>query len=66
VPDSPNKVFIGGLPSYLNDDQVMELLKSFGELKAFNLVKEQGDPDRSKVRSLSRACASLPSSRESC
>jgi hypothetical protein len=63
VPDSPNKVFIGGLPSY---DQVMELLKSFGELKAFNLVKEQGDPDRSKVRSLSRACASLPSSRESC
>ncbi|SGY85161.1 BQ5605_C009g05742 [Microbotryum silenes-dioicae] len=42
VPDTPNKIFIGGLPSYLNDDQVMELLKSFGELRAFNLVKEAG------------------------
>lgn len=38
--DSPNKLFIGGLPTYLNDEQVMELLKSFGELKSFNLVKE--------------------------
>ncbi|RIB08577.1 hypothetical protein C2G38_1982616 [Gigaspora rosea] len=40
VPDSPNKIFIGGLPTYLNDEQVMELLKSFGELRAFNLVKD--------------------------
>ncbi|KAJ1566812.1 hypothetical protein HK405_008320 [Cladochytrium tenue] len=40
VPDSPFKLFIGGLPSYLNEDQVMELLKSFGELKAFNLVRD--------------------------
>ncbi|ORX48869.1 hypothetical protein DM01DRAFT_1326154 [Hesseltinella vesiculosa] len=40
VPDSPDKVFIGGLPTYLTDDQVKELLRSFGELKAFNLVKE--------------------------
>ncbi|EPQ56480.1 hypothetical protein GLOTRDRAFT_110820 [Gloeophyllum trabeum ATCC 11539] len=42
VPDSPNKVFVGGLPTYLNEEQVMELLKSFGELKAFNLVREGG------------------------
>ncbi|KAG0056377.1 U2 small nuclear RNA auxiliary factor 2 [Gryganskiella cystojenkinii] len=40
VPDSENKIFIGGLPLYLNDDQVIELLTAFGELKAFNLVKE--------------------------
>ncbi|ORX95423.1 hypothetical protein K493DRAFT_219234 [Basidiobolus meristosporus CBS 931.73] len=40
VPDSPNKIFIGGLPAYLNEEQVMELLKSFGELRAFNLVKD--------------------------
>ncbi|KAG2236550.1 hypothetical protein BDF21DRAFT_388996 [Thamnidium elegans] len=40
VPDTPNKIFIGGLPVYLNDDQVVELLKSFGELRAFNLVKD--------------------------
>jgi len=40
VPDSPNKIFIGGLPNYLNEEQVKELLTSFGPLKAFNLVKD--------------------------
>jgi hypothetical protein len=42
VADTPNKIYIGGLPTYLQDEQVMELLKSFGELKSFNLVKEGG------------------------
>lgn len=49
VPDTVNKIFVGGLPSYLTDDQVMELLKSFGELRSFNLVKE-GGTGASKVR----------------
>ncbi|KAL4694020.1 hypothetical protein H8959_013285 [Pygathrix nigripes] len=40
VPDSAHKLFIEGLPNYLNDDQVKELLTSFGTLKAFNLVKD--------------------------
>ena len=40
VPDSAHKLFIRGLPNYLNDDQVKELLTSFGLLKAFNLVKD--------------------------
>ncbi|VDK51597.1 unnamed protein product [Anisakis simplex] len=40
VADSPYKIFIGGLPSYLNADQVKELLSSFGQLKAFNLVTD--------------------------
>merc|ERR1711997_1105226 len=40
VPDSLQKVFVGGLPSYLNEEQVKELLTSFGQLKAFNLVKD--------------------------
>ncbi|XP_055841530.1 splicing factor U2AF 50 kDa subunit [Episyrphus balteatus] len=40
VPDSPHKIFIGGLPNYLNEDQVKELLLSFGQLRAFNLVKD--------------------------
>merc|ERR1719516_124405 len=40
VPDSEHKMFIGGLPNYLNEDQVKELLSSFGQLKAFNLVKD--------------------------
>ncbi|KAI6112621.1 hypothetical protein F5141DRAFT_1063023 [Pisolithus sp. B1] len=43
VPDSINKVFVGGLPTYLNEEQVQELLRSFGELKAFNLVRENGN-----------------------
>lgn len=40
VQDSPHKIFVGGLPNYLNEDQVKELLTSFGPLKAFNLVKD--------------------------
>ncbi|XP_002130386.2 splicing factor U2AF 50 kDa subunit [Ciona intestinalis] len=40
VQDSQHKMFIGGLPNYLNDDQVKELLTSFGPLRAFNLVKD--------------------------
>merc|ERR1719510_449813 len=40
VPDSPNKIFVGGIPNYLNEDQVRELLTSFGQLKSFNLVKD--------------------------
>ncbi|KAJ3262265.1 hypothetical protein HK103_002678 [Boothiomyces macroporosus] len=40
VADTMFKVFIGGLPTYVTDDQVMELLTPFGELKSFNLVKD--------------------------
>ncbi|KAI8806416.1 splicing factor U2AF 65 kDa subunit-like protein [Cladochytrium replicatum] len=40
VPDSPNKIYVGGLPPDLHEEQVMELLKAFGELRAFNLVKD--------------------------
>ncbi|XP_064406836.1 splicing factor U2AF 50 kDa subunit-like [Halichondria panicea] len=42
VQDGPWKVFCGGLPTYLSDDQVKELLSSFGDLRAFNLVKDSG------------------------
>ncbi|PVG03317.1 hypothetical protein CPB86DRAFT_772205 [Serendipita vermifera] len=40
MPDSVNKIFIGNLPLHLTEDQIVELLKSFGDLKAFNLVKD--------------------------
>lgn len=40
VPDSPDKIFIGGLPTYVTEEQVMEILKELGPLKAFNLVKD--------------------------
>ena len=51
VPDTVEKIFVGGLPSYLTDDQVMELLKSFGELKSFNLVKEMGGQSKVSLAS---------------
>jgi splicing factor U2AF subunit len=49
VPDSINKIFVGDLPTHANEEQVMELLQSFGALKAFNLVREGGSGP-SKVR----------------
>ena len=32
VPDSIHKIFVGALSTYLNEEQVMELLNSLGEL----------------------------------
>lgn len=40
VADSPNKIYIGGLPTYLTDDQIKEILASFGQLRAFNLIRD--------------------------
>lgn len=40
VSDGPNKLFIGGIPYHLSEDQIKELLRTYGELAAFNLVKE--------------------------
>ncbi|KAJ9156878.1 U2 snRNP auxiliary factor large subunit, partial [Coniochaeta hoffmannii] len=42
VVDTPSKISVANIPSYLTEEQVMELLTSFGELKAFVLVKDQG------------------------
>ncbi|CAM9784314.1 unnamed protein product [Chrysoparadoxa australica] len=42
VPDGPNKIFVGGLPYNLSEDQVKELLGTFGQLKAFHLVRDAG------------------------
>lgn len=41
VPDTPNKISISNVPPYLTDEQVTELLVSFGELKAFVLAKDR-------------------------
>ena len=48
VPDTPNKISISNIPLYLVDEQVIELLKPFGDLKSFILVKDN-DHDESKV-----------------
>lgn len=48
VVDTQNKISISNIPLYLSDEQVTELLVSFGELKAFVLVKDTGT-DESRV-----------------
>lgn len=42
VPDTPNKIYIGEIPPFLNDEQVKELLLAFGPLRAFHLVTDSG------------------------
>lgn len=42
VAEGPGKLFIGGLPYYLEDEQVKELLSAFGTLKSFHLVRDPG------------------------
>ena len=44
VGDGPGKVFVGGLPYHLMEDQVKELLTVFGPLKSFHLVRDPGVP----------------------
>lgn len=41
VEDGPHKVFIGGIPGYLQEEQVRQILQAFGALKAFNLVADR-------------------------
>jgi splicing factor U2AF 65 kDa subunit len=43
VEDSPYKLFIGGLPHEMQEDQVKTMLNRFGQLKSFHLVKERSD-----------------------
>jgi splicing factor U2AF subunit len=40
IPNGPNKIYIGGLPAYLKEEEIIELLQAFGALKGFNLVKD--------------------------
>lgn len=42
VPEGPGKIFIGGIPYHLMEEQVKELLQAFGKLKAFHLVRDPG------------------------
>lgn len=44
VPDGPNKIFFGGLPTSLGEEQIKELLSTFGPLKGFHLVRDPGNP----------------------
>jgi splicing factor U2AF subunit len=48
VPDSANKICVTNIPIYIPEEPVTMLLKSFGELKSFVLVKDSGT-DESRV-----------------
>lgn len=43
VEDSSLKLFVGGLPHEMQEDQVKQLLNRYGKLKSFHLVKERND-----------------------
>jgi hypothetical protein len=36
--DGPDRIFVGGLPYYLSEEQIMDLLSSFGWVKLLQLV----------------------------
>lgn len=52
VVDTQNKICISNIPLYLTDEQVTELLVSFGELKAFVLVKDSSTEESRVSHSL--------------
>ena len=52
VPDTQNKISVTNLLPNLSDDQVIELLVAFGQLKAFVLVKDSST-EESRVSSVS-------------
>jgi splicing factor U2AF subunit len=39
--DGPDRVFVGGLPYYLNEAQVRELLEAFGPLRALDVIRDK-------------------------
>lgn len=49
VPDGPNKLYIGNVPVFLNEQQVMELLKAFGDVRHFDLIR---DPETQRSRGM--------------
>lgn len=40
VPESPDKMYVGGLPASLTEEQIIELLRKCGELEAFDLIRD--------------------------
>lgn len=54
VPDSPNKICVSNIPNYIPEEPVTMLLKSFGELKSFVLVKDSST-EESRVGTLSNS-----------
>lgn len=41
VPDGPNKVFAGGLPYNLGEQEIIELFSTYGPLRSFHLIRDK-------------------------
>ena len=50
--ESPNKVFIGSIPTFLSDDQVKELVQTFGAVKSFAIIKDGNGHSKARNGSL--------------
>ncbi len=48
VEEGPLKVFIGGLPKEMGEEQIKNLLMNYGRLKSFHLVKDNKDLSTSR------------------
>jgi splicing factor U2AF subunit len=45
APPPSDRVFVGGLPYHLTDEQCRELLSSFGVIRSFDLIKDRATGD---------------------
>lgn len=41
--DACDRIFIGGLPHFLSEEQVLDILRPFGEIKSFDLVRDRSN-----------------------
>nr|XP_029123840.1 splicing factor U2af large subunit B isoform X2 [Elaeis guineensis] len=41
VLEGPDRIFVGGIPHFLTEEKIRELLEMFGPLRGFNLVKDR-------------------------
>ena len=46
--DDTIRLYMGGIPAYLKDDDVKKLVAAFGPIKYFNLVKDSATEMQSK------------------
>lgn len=40
-PDAAHRIFVGGLPYYLEEPQIRELLGAFGAIKSFDMIRDK-------------------------
>ena len=46
--DEDHRIFMGGIPFSMNEQEVRDMCEGFGKLKSFNLIKDQQNHDQNK------------------